>query len=82
MKTEPVPYSIIASFTPGAHVSRIRQNDQAKACRFYATEQFMSDCWQSGNTFNGDKEQVVRPTQAVLSVHMMAGCATGTTRLK
>lgn len=68
MKTQPVPYSIVASFTPGAHVSRIRQNDQAKARRFYATEQFMSDCWQSGNTTNGDKEQVVRPTQAVLSV--------------
>lgn len=68
MKTEPVPYSTVASFTPGAHVSRIRQNDEAKACRFYATEQFMSDCWQPGNTMNGDKEQVVRPTQAVLSV--------------
>ncbi|HCD7254654.1 TPA: restriction endonuclease subunit S [Citrobacter farmeri] len=68
MKTETVPYSIVASFTPGAHVSRIRQNDQAKACRFYATEQFMSDCWQLGNTINSDKEQVVRPTQAVLSV--------------
>ena len=68
MKNEPVPYSTVASFTPGAHVSRIRQNDEAKACRFYATEQFMSDCWQPGNTMSGDKEQVVRPTQAVLSV--------------
>ena len=66
MKTEPVPYSIIASFTPGAHVSRIRQNDQAKACRFYATEQFMSDCWQSGNTFNGDKEPLEWGVQPVL----------------
>ncbi|CAI1186296.1 restriction endonuclease subunit S [Serratia fonticola] len=67
MKNVRLTYSTIAEFTPGSHISRIKQNDSEKAYRFYATWQFLKDSWQHNDSVH-DKEQVVRPSQPVLYV--------------
>lgn len=58
-------YKEIATFTAGSHISRIQQNEEGHAFRFYATEQFLIDDWQSAIAL-AEKEQWVRTEQNVL----------------
>jgi hypothetical protein len=58
-------YKDIAHFTAGSHISRIQQSADGPAFRFYATEQFLVDDWQS--TFvSAEKEQWVKTHQDVV----------------
>lgn len=58
-------YMDIATFTAGSHISRIQQNDDAPAYRFYATEQFLTDDWQPIVT-TIEKEKWVKTHQDVV----------------
>ena len=58
-------YKEIATFTAGSHISRIQQSADGLAFRFYATEQFLVDDWQSG-LVSAEKEQWVKTHQDVV----------------
>lgn len=58
-------YKDIAHFTAGSHISRIQQSADGPAFRFYATEQFLVDNWQSG-LVSAEKEQWVKTHQDVV----------------
>lgn len=58
-------YKEIATFTAGSHISRIQQNADGLAFRFYATEQFLLDDWQSGFV-SAEKELWVKTHQDVV----------------
>ena len=58
-------YKDIARFTTGSHISRIQQNEEGHAFRFYATEQFLIDDWQSA-IVSAEKEHWVRTDQDVV----------------
>ena len=58
-------YKEIATFTAGSHISRIQQNSGGPAYRFYATEQFLVDDWQSAFV-SADKEQWVKTHRDVV----------------
>lgn len=58
-------YKDIAHFTAGSHISRIQQHADGLAFRFYATEQFLLDDWQSG-LVSAEKEQWVKTHQDVV----------------
>lgn len=58
-------YKEIATFTAGSHISRIQQSADGPAFRFYATEQFLVDDWQSA-IVSAEKEQWVKTHQDVV----------------
>ena len=58
-------YKEMATFKAGSHISRILQSAGGPAFRFYVTEQFLVDDWQSAIA-SAEKEQWVRTDQDVV----------------